>query len=108
MQWEAFDVRIGCVVPFRLMPSAAHDPITGLGLLRRTCYLGDDLLPRFRFTQIEAEAVLADAGKMPMAFDESWNRELAVEVDHACVWSRPPGGVGVASQRRDAIPSGRE
>jgi hypothetical protein len=81
VQREALDVRLRCVVPFRLVPAAADDPLTGLGLFGRARHLLHDVVPRARLPQVEPHAKLPDAREMPVAFDEARNGELALEPD---------------------------
>ncbi len=79
------------------MPAAADDPFAGLGPLGGAGDLGHDLVPGAGFAQIEAEPVFADAGEVAVAFDESGNGELAVQVDDLGLRADPLGGIGVAA-----------
>src|SRR5580658_7861973 len=91
------------MVPLGLMPAAANDPFAGLGLLDSAGHLGDDLVPGAGFAQVQTQAVFADAGEVPVAFDETGDGELAMQVDDLGLWADPFGGVGIAAQRRDFV-----
>ncbi len=103
VQRKALDVWIGRVVPLLLVPTASENPFARLGLLGGARHLRHDLVPGARFAKIEAEAVFANAGEVAVSFDESRDRELAVEIDNLRVGADPFGSVGVTAECGDAV-----
>ena len=103
VEGEALDVRLGRLAPFGLMPAAADDPLAGFGLLDGARDLGDDLVPRAGFAEVEAHAELAEAGEVAVSLDEAGDGGHAVEVDDLGAGADPFGGVGVAAHAGDGF-----
>ena len=101
VQREAFDIRRGRDGPLGLVPAAADDPLAGLGLLDRAAHLRHDVVPGAGFAQVEAHAEFADAGEVPVAFDEAGNGQHAVEIDDLGVGTDPLRGSAIGAERGD-------
>src|SRR6185437_4611057 len=83
-------------------------PLAGLGLFYRASYLRHDVVPRARFAKVETEPVLADAGEVAVAFDESGNGELSVKVDDFGLWALQPGHLRIGADRDDLVAANRD
>ena len=59
------------------MPTAAVNPLTWLGILRRRFDHRDDLIPGLRVSELQVQLRFANAGKVPVALDEPWNNQLS-------------------------------
>ena len=101
VQGKAFHVGVGRMVPFALMPAAAHDPIARLGLAGGAGYLGDDFVPRARFAKIEAHAIFAERSEVAVPFDEPRNGEHPVKVDHPGLRTDPASRIAIRAHRRN-------
>ena len=68
--------------PLLLMPAAPDNPLSRPGVRDRPRDRLDDLVPARRAHQVEVHLVLADAGEVPVALDETRHREPGVQLDH--------------------------
>src|SRR5579859_4868482 len=64
------------------MPAAADNPLSRLGFLGRIGDLGHDHVPGGGVAAIQTELGLADATKVPVTLDKSWDGELPAQVNH--------------------------
>ena len=101
VQGKAFHVGVGRMVPFALMPAAAHDPIARPRLAGGAGYLGDDFVPRARFAKIEAHAIFAERSEVAVPFDEPRNGEHPVKVDHPGLRTDPASRIAIRAHRRN-------
>ncbi len=79
---KSFDVRLGNGRPLLLMPPAPDNPLSRPGVRDRPRDRLDNLVPARRAHQVEVHLVLADAGEVPVALDETRHREPGVQLDH--------------------------
>ncbi len=95
-------------VPLLLVPAPAENPVAGLGVSYGDLDHGDDLVPVGGPGQVERHLGESEVGEVAVAFDESGNRQPAVQVDDLGRLSHVRGDFLVASHRDDSIAGHRD
>ena len=95
------DIGLGFFQPLFLVPAPADNPLARGRRLDGGLHLGHDVVPGFGAGEVEHHFGLAQAGEMPVTFDEAGHGHLPFEIDDLGFFADKLGNGFVAADSDD-------